>query len=291
MSERLPVRAEADVAAVARAAREAALAAGFGSTKAVQFATAASEVATNALVHAGGGEAEIRADERGVEIAVRDRGPGIDDLRLALRDGWSSAEGLGLGLPGARRLADRFDVRRRPGGGTEVVLSRLHAPPAPEPATIEHAVTRRGSEWIALAEVSGREEWLAVLRASDERRVRDALGGGLLGLGVPVAAAAFHPLDGRIGWLAAGGTRAALLRSRRRRARVVATPPPGGRRAGATPVLRDDLLVLASGAVELGHDDQLDPHALAEALLDRMPAAGLVLVARFARGAGEIRAS
>lgn len=285
----LPVRDEADVAAVARRARELATASGLRPTAAVQLATAASEVATNALRHAGGGEAEVRRTDLGVELVVRDRGPGIADVRLALQDGFSTRASLGLGLPGARRLSDTFSVIAREGGGTEVRLAKHLAPRSDEPATMEHAVARRGSGWVAVTEAGGREEMLAVARATDEAQVRGASPDALLALGVPVVSAAFHPLDGRIGWLATGGTRAALLRVRGGRASVVAVPPVGGRAANAVAVLRDDLLVLTSGAVDIDPDGPTDPSALATALLARLAGSGLVLVARFGRGAGESR--
>jgi len=87
-----------------------------------RIATAVSELVRNALQHGGGGECIIRdvSDERAVriEIEVVDQGPGIADIEEAMRDGYSSAGGLGEGLPGSKRLADAFSLESRPGEGT-----------------------------------------------------------------------------------------------------------------------------------------------------------------------------
>ena len=91
--------------------------------------TAASELARNTLVHGGGGAARIErvtsvAGRAGVRIAFTDSGPGIADMDLALTDGWTSGSGLGLGLSGARRLVDEFDLTSQPGSGTSVVVTK-----------------------------------------------------------------------------------------------------------------------------------------------------------------------
>jgi serine/threonine-protein kinase RsbT len=107
-------------------ARELAGELGFGPTDLTLLATAISEVARNITTYAGRGEVVIRArhDGRrhGVEVVARDRGPGIANLEMALRDGYSTGPGLGLGLPGARRLVDEFDVQTEPGRGTTVTM-------------------------------------------------------------------------------------------------------------------------------------------------------------------------
>jgi serine/threonine-protein kinase RsbT len=89
--------------------------------------TAASELARNTLVHGGGGTARIEVvksdrGRSGVKIGFADDGPGIADLELALTDGWTSGNGLGLGLSGARRLVDEFELISEPGAGTNVVV-------------------------------------------------------------------------------------------------------------------------------------------------------------------------
>src|SRR5205814_7263670 len=89
--------------------------------------TAASELARNALVHGGGGLARVDVvtsalGRNGIRIGLTDDGPGIADIDLALTDGWSPGDGLGLGLSGARRLVDEFELTSKPGGGTSVVV-------------------------------------------------------------------------------------------------------------------------------------------------------------------------
>lgn len=89
-----------------------------------KLVTAASELARNTLLHGGGGRAEVQivtnGRRRGVRIAFTDSGPGIPDLDLAFTDGYTTKGGLGLGLSGARRLMDEFDVQTAPGQGTTV---------------------------------------------------------------------------------------------------------------------------------------------------------------------------
>jgi len=89
--------------------------------------TAASELARNALVYGGGGLARVEVvtsgnGRKGIRIGFIDEGPGIADVDLALTDGWSSGDGLGLGLSGARRLVDEFELTSKPGSGTSVVV-------------------------------------------------------------------------------------------------------------------------------------------------------------------------
>jgi serine/threonine-protein kinase RsbT len=93
-----------------------------------KLVTAASELARNTLVYGGGGKltAELldRGGRRGVRLRFADEGPGIADVDLALKDGWSSGSGMGLGLSGARRLVDEFDLRTAPGEGTTVTVTK-----------------------------------------------------------------------------------------------------------------------------------------------------------------------
>ena len=99
---------------------------GFSSTDLTLLATAISEVARNITTYAGEGEVALRVlsdtGRQGIEVVASDEGPGIEDIELAMQDGFTTGSGLGLGLPGARRLVDEFDVRTRPGSGTRVRL-------------------------------------------------------------------------------------------------------------------------------------------------------------------------
>lgn len=94
--------------------------------KRTKFVTAVSEVARNALIHGGGGYIRFSISGRAPECRLLaecvDRGPGVDDIEQAMRDGYSSGRGLGLGLGGAKRLVDRFDMRSSSGAGTVVRL-------------------------------------------------------------------------------------------------------------------------------------------------------------------------
>ena len=125
---RLGVATEADMVPARAKAREVAVALGFSRTDGTLIATAISEVARNILVHAGTGEIVIEPvyedHRRGIRVAARDSGPGIADVRAALQDGYASKGGLGLGLPGTRRLMDELDVVSEPGKGTTVTMTK-----------------------------------------------------------------------------------------------------------------------------------------------------------------------
>lgn len=123
---RLEVRDEADVFAARRCARELALAEGLPETAAWRVAIAVSEIAWNVVVHAGRGEVLVgvvsEGGRRGVRVVARDRAGGI--VVGALREGHSTAGGLGLGIPVARRLVDLFEILSRPGEGTTVTMTK-----------------------------------------------------------------------------------------------------------------------------------------------------------------------
>ncbi len=127
-SETVPVRTEEDVIRVRQAVRERSAQAGFGLVDQTKIVTAASELARNAVVHGGGGELlmELARDGRrsGLRLTFTDRGPGIADLSLAMKDGYTTVGGLGLGLGGAKRLSNDFEVQSRPGEGTRVCIAR-----------------------------------------------------------------------------------------------------------------------------------------------------------------------
>jgi serine/threonine-protein kinase RsbT len=101
---------------------------GFSAVEATMIATAISEVARNILLYAGTGEVLIETAEdggrRGVRVTARDQGPGISDIDRALQDGYTTGHGLGLGLPGARRLMDELELVSKPGAGTTVTMAR-----------------------------------------------------------------------------------------------------------------------------------------------------------------------
>jgi serine/threonine-protein kinase RsbT len=124
---RVAVRADADVVAARRAARELAARLGFSSTDLTEIATAVSEVVRNIVRFADAGEVLVELldqPRRGIRITARDSGPGIPDVQEALRDGYSTYRGLGLGLPGARRLMDEFAVASELGRGTTVTMTK-----------------------------------------------------------------------------------------------------------------------------------------------------------------------
>lgn len=120
------IRTEEDVVRVRQAVRTRALALGFGLVDQTKLITAASELARNTLVYGGGGEAlldEPREGGRtGLRIVFRDEGPGIADVELALRDGYTTGGGLGLGLSGSRRLVNDFELQSTPGAGTRITI-------------------------------------------------------------------------------------------------------------------------------------------------------------------------
>ena len=122
------LRTSEDVVSARQMVREWAIAAGFSLVDQTKIVTAASEIARNTVLHGGGGDMHLEAlndgPKRGLRLIFSDRGPGIVDVEQALRDGFSSGGGLGLGLGGARRLVNDFGIRSEPGAGTQVTLTR-----------------------------------------------------------------------------------------------------------------------------------------------------------------------
>ena len=122
------IAGEADIVVARTEGRALAARLGFSRTDATLIATAISEVGRNVLVHAGGGEialAEETASERtGIVVVARDRGPGIADVPQAMSDGYATKNGLGLGLPGTRRLMDDFAIETEVGRGTTVTMRK-----------------------------------------------------------------------------------------------------------------------------------------------------------------------
>lgn len=120
------VAADIDVVSARRQGRILAEQLGFSASEATLVATAISELARNIVLYAGTGAIEItRVDgggRSGVSIVARDQGPGIADIKLAINQGYSTSGGLGLGLPGVRRIMDEFEIDSEPGRGTTVTV-------------------------------------------------------------------------------------------------------------------------------------------------------------------------
>ena len=124
----LPIVTDTDIVVARQEGRALAARAGVVATDLTLVATAISEIARNIVAHAGDGEMAMtiveQAGRRGVMLVARDTGPGIDDIERALEDGYSTGAGLGLGLPGARRIMDDFAISSQPGRGTTVVMHK-----------------------------------------------------------------------------------------------------------------------------------------------------------------------
>lgn len=126
-TETVPVVSESDVVTVRRRVRETAIRLGFSLVDQTKVVTAASELARNTLIHGHGGEMELttlNGPRIGLRLSFQDHGPGIPDIPLALRDGFTTGNGLGLGLGGAKRLVNEFEINSRPGEGTKVTVTR-----------------------------------------------------------------------------------------------------------------------------------------------------------------------
>ena len=124
----LPLRSDEDVVRVRHAVRDRASKLGFSLIDQTKLVTAASELARNTVLHGGGGTVQIevvRNETRvGLRLCFEDQGPGIPDVEQAMRDGYTTKNGLGLGLSGSRRLVNDFEIRSTPGEGTVVCVTR-----------------------------------------------------------------------------------------------------------------------------------------------------------------------
>jgi serine/threonine-protein kinase RsbT len=124
----VPIRADLDVVFARQEARRMVSGLRFSSSELTLIATAISEVARNIVSYAGTGEIILRIVEkgqrRGLQVIARDQGPGIADIARAMEDGYSTSRGLGLGLPGSKRLMDEFDLVSEVGRGTEVTMTK-----------------------------------------------------------------------------------------------------------------------------------------------------------------------
>jgi serine/threonine-protein kinase RsbT len=127
-SEIIPVLRSDDVVRVRQAVRTKAVAAAFSLVDQTKIVTAASEIARNTVDYGGGGTLQIEVlregTRRGVRLTFTDQGPGIEDLERAMTDGYTTGNGLGLGMSGAKRLCNEFAVKSTPGQGTIVTLAR-----------------------------------------------------------------------------------------------------------------------------------------------------------------------
>jgi len=123
---RVAIRTDADVVTARQEARTLGASLGFSSTDLTLLATAISEIARNITTYAGEGEVALRlitdSGRQGIEVVASDDGPGIADVELAMQDGYTTGNGLGLGLPGTRRLVDDFELETAPGAGTTIRL-------------------------------------------------------------------------------------------------------------------------------------------------------------------------
>jgi len=118
------IRSDLDIVIARTLARDTAKSLGFGPIDQARIATAVSELARNIFLYAGSGSVTVRQVEKGghkgIEIVCEDQGPGIPDVDIALQDGYSTSRGMGMGLPGAKRLMDEFDIKTQDGVGTTI---------------------------------------------------------------------------------------------------------------------------------------------------------------------------
>ncbi len=122
------IRSDLDIVIARTLARDTAKTLGFGAIDQARIATAVSELARNIFLYAGTGTVTVREIERtgrkGLEVICEDQGPGIANIELVMRDGYSTSRGMGMGLPGAKRLMDEFDIRSQEGIGTTIICRK-----------------------------------------------------------------------------------------------------------------------------------------------------------------------
>lgn len=123
-----PILIEQDVVLARQTARKLSQECGMRLVDLTKMVTAVSELARNTMVYGGGGSMDWQVIDEGVRtglrITFRDEGPGIADIKLAMTDGWTSGNGMGLGLTGAKRLVDEFELDTAPGAGTRITITR-----------------------------------------------------------------------------------------------------------------------------------------------------------------------
>jgi len=122
------LRSDHEIVKLRQVVRDEAIAQGFSLVDQTKFVTAASELARNTLLYGGGGDAKLsvllNGTRKGLKLTFVDQGAGIPDIERALQDGFTSGSGLGLGLGGARRLCDEFEIQSEPGKGTTVSITK-----------------------------------------------------------------------------------------------------------------------------------------------------------------------
>jgi serine/threonine-protein kinase RsbT len=123
-----PLRSDHEIVLARQMVRRLTQELGFSLVDQTKMVTAASELARNALVYGGGGSMKWElldsGGRRGLKLTFSDEGPGIANVEIAMTDGWTSGKGLGMGLSGARRLVNQFEIDTRPGAGTRVTITR-----------------------------------------------------------------------------------------------------------------------------------------------------------------------
>ncbi|MEH2231594.1 MAG: anti-sigma regulatory factor [Nostoc sp.] len=127
-TETIDIQSSTDVVLVRQSVRQLAVEIGFGLVDQTKIITAASELARNTLDYGGGGTVKVETLQeerrRGLRLTFEDRGPGIPDIDLALKDGFTTGNGLGMGLGGAKRLASEFEIQSAVGEGTRIIIVR-----------------------------------------------------------------------------------------------------------------------------------------------------------------------
>jgi serine/threonine-protein kinase RsbT len=122
------IRSDLDIVIARTMARDMAKALGFGPIDQARIATAVSELARNIFLYGGTGNVTVRDIEKGsrkgIEIICEDQGPGIPNIDLVMQDGYSTSRGMGMGLPGAKRLMDEFDIKSKEGEGTTIICRK-----------------------------------------------------------------------------------------------------------------------------------------------------------------------
>lgn len=124
----MPIRSDLDVLKVRQSGKELAASLRFSNSERTIIVTAISEIARNTVLYAKGGRMTLtlieQGQKRGIQVVAQDQGPGIPDLALAMLDGYTTSQGLGIGLPGAKRLMDEFDIVSEVGKGTTITMKK-----------------------------------------------------------------------------------------------------------------------------------------------------------------------
>jgi serine/threonine-protein kinase RsbT len=124
----MPLRSDLDVLKARQSGKDMAANLRFSSSERTIIATAISEIARNTVLYAKGGHIALKliqlGQKRGIQIVAQDQGPGIPDLGLAMQDGYTTSQGMGIGLPGAKRLMDEFDIISEVGKGTTITMKK-----------------------------------------------------------------------------------------------------------------------------------------------------------------------